>query len=80
MPTVKKIGPYRLFFYSNENDEPPHVHVERDRGSSTAKFWIRPVEFAKSHGFSMVQLRAIRQIVEGMEAQIEKAWRDHFGR
>ena len=27
MPTVLRWGPYRAFFYSNENDEPAHVHV-----------------------------------------------------
>jgi len=25
MPTVLRSGPYRLYFYSNENDEPPHI-------------------------------------------------------
>lgn len=37
MPTILRDGPYRLFFYSNEGEEPPHVHVERDRGRVTAK-------------------------------------------
>ena len=31
-PTVLRIGPYRFFFFSNEGQEPPHVHVQRDRG------------------------------------------------
>jgi hypothetical protein len=30
MPKVADAGPYRLFFFSNERNEPPHVHVERD--------------------------------------------------
>ena len=30
MPTVLWIGPYRFFFYSRGNQEPPHIHVERD--------------------------------------------------
>src|SRR5690606_5154622 len=28
MPTVLRSGSYRFFFYSLENDEPPHIHVE----------------------------------------------------
>lgn len=28
MPTVLVLDGYRLFFYSNENDEPAHIHVE----------------------------------------------------
>ena len=30
-PTVLRSGPYRLFFFSNEAGEPPHVHVQRER-------------------------------------------------
>jgi hypothetical protein len=30
MPEVFREGPYRFFFYSNENDEPPHVHVRTE--------------------------------------------------
>ena len=27
MPTVLRVGPYRLFFFSADRDEPRHVHV-----------------------------------------------------
>ena len=30
VPTVHREGPYRFFFYSADNSEPPHVHVERE--------------------------------------------------
>lgn len=30
MPTVKFVGPYRLFFYSGDGAEPVHIHVERE--------------------------------------------------
>jgi hypothetical protein len=29
MPTVLRLQGFRFFFYSNENDEPMHVHVEK---------------------------------------------------
>ena len=38
MPTVLKSGPYRLYFYSHDGGEPPHIHVDRERVS--AKFWL----------------------------------------
>ena len=41
MPNLLQIGPYRIYFWSLENGEPPHVHVKRDR--SKAKFWLLPV-------------------------------------
>lgn len=28
MPTVIRERRYRLYFYSNENREPPHIHVQ----------------------------------------------------
>ena len=31
MPTVLRIGPYRVYFYSHEQNEPEHVHVDRGR-------------------------------------------------
>ena len=37
MPTVLRIGTYRFFFYANENSEPHHIHVQRER--ALAKFW-----------------------------------------
>ena len=44
MPTVMRSGPYRLYFYSHELNEPPHVHVDRD--DQSAKVWLRPVGLA----------------------------------
>ena len=40
LPTVLRYGPYRLFFYSTDREEPPHVHVEREEFH--AKFWLDP--------------------------------------
>src|SRR5262245_28283053 len=46
VPTVFRQDGFRFFFYSNESNEPPHVHVER-RGEGAAKFWLRPIELAR---------------------------------
>ncbi len=40
MPTILRPGALRFFFYSLENAEPPHVHVES--GDATAKYWLEP--------------------------------------
>ena len=43
MPQLLKIGPYIIYFWSNENDplEPIHVHVAEGKPSATAtKLWI----------------------------------------
>jgi hypothetical protein len=32
MPTVLRIDGYRFFFFSNEGNEPVHIHVESGDG------------------------------------------------
>src|SRR3989442_13452197 len=49
MPTLLRSGPYRLFFYSGDRGEPPHVHVERE--NSVAKVWLDPVRLERNTGF-----------------------------
>ncbi len=77
MPTILRVGPYRLFFYSNEGLEPRHVHVERDDGH--AKFWLDPVALARSRGLSSRELRRIEEVVKRHRTTIIEAWHEHFG-
>lgn len=77
VPTILRAGPYRVYFYSHEPNEPPHVHVDRDDRS--AKFWLSPVALARNRGFDARELRRIAGIVEGNELAFLEAWHDHFG-
>ena len=77
MPTVARLGPYRLFFYSNEGTEPPHIHVRRDR--CLAKFWLRPVRLARVTGFEAGELRKIERLITRYEEAFMESWREHFG-
>src|SRR5436309_3451425 len=77
VPTVLTVGPYRLFFFSDEGREPPHVHVERDQ--HTAKFWLAPIRVARNNGFSARELRRIMSLVEKHEQACWQAWRGYFG-
>ena len=78
MPTVFRHAGFRFFFYSNEGDprEPVHVHVMKDGGE--AKFWVRPVALARSHGFDARTLKLLAQVVATRATEIEEAWNDHF--
>ena len=78
MPTVLRIEGFRFHFYSNEGQEPPHVHVEKD--SAAAKVWLQPVAIVYSHGFSPAQLRRIREIAFEHQAAFVERWNEHFGR
>jgi hypothetical protein len=77
VPTIDHIGPYKLFFYSAEGSEAPHVHVRRNR--ATAKFWLNPVRLARSRRFNDHDLLALQRIVEENEGRILEAWHEHFG-
>jgi hypothetical protein len=78
MPTVLRLGPYRFFFYSLENGEPIHIHIECDE--KTAKFWLDPVELAHSQGFRASELGRLRVLVVAHRVLFEKAWYADFGR
>ena len=38
MPTVLLVEGYRFFFFSNEGQEPPHVHVRKGGGVAKSAF------------------------------------------
>lgn len=78
MPTVLRAGPYRVYFYSHDLGEPPHVHVDRD--DLSAKFWLDPVSMARNLGFRPKELRAIERLLAENEAALLAAWNDHLGR
>ena len=78
MPSVFRHGPYRFYFYSNEADEPVHVHVERD--GDVAKFWLDPVRLQRSGGFRPPEIVRIARLVEEHHELIEEAWNEYFGR
>jgi hypothetical protein len=70
-------GPYRLYFYSHEPNEPPHIHVDRD--DLSAKFWLEPVSLGYNLGFNARELRRIEEIVTENRQLLREAWRVHHG-
>jgi hypothetical protein len=76
MPTCLWIGPYRFFFYSSDEAEPPHIHVERER--SQAKFWLDPVRLEWNRGFSRHEIREVRRHVVANRDQLLRCWDGFF--
>ncbi len=77
MPTVLRSGPYRLFFYAGDRDEPPHVHVERD--DRIAKFWLDPMRLQRDGGFSRAEIIRIERLVGDRQVELMEAWNEYFG-
>ncbi|MBM4457159.1 MAG: DUF4160 domain-containing protein [Chloroflexi bacterium] len=77
MPTVPIQGPYRFFFYSGDRDEPPHIHVEREKMKT--KFWLSPVRLESSGGFSRSEINRIQRLVEDNREYLLRSWHEFFG-
>jgi len=76
MPTVLRYKGFRFFFYSLENDEPAHIHIEK--GDCAAKFWLRTVQLASNYRFRSHELTVLSKLVkEHRELFLEK-WDEHF--
>ena len=61
MPTVLRIGSFRFHFYSDEANEPPHVHVAAPDGE--CKFWLEPIILARNKGVDPKTVRKIEKSV-----------------
>jgi len=76
MPTVLKIGKFRFFFFSNEGSEPMHIHIESYE--KYAKFWLEPVQLARSIGYSAKELNEIRGLVLENLNLLREKWNEYF--
>ena len=76
MPSLLFVGPYRFFCYAGDRHEPPHVHVERDKG--VAKFWLDPVRLHKSRGFGHSELTRIERLVSEHQSDLLRGWNEYF--
>jgi hypothetical protein len=65
MPTILFIRGWRLFFYANERNEPPHIHARK--GDVECKYWLHPETFdteeAYAYNASPANRREIRRII-----------------
>jgi hypothetical protein len=77
VPTVLRWNGYRFYFFSNEGDEPPHIHV--DKGGATAKFWLADASVARGIGFSNREISQLSDKVREQQAAFLEAWRAYFG-
>jgi hypothetical protein len=76
MPVVLRIGPYTFFFYSQENNEPPHIHIRRDQ--QLAKFWLDPISLAYNRGYPTHEATLLRRHVETHRELLLRSWNDYF--
>ena len=77
MPSIHRQDGFRFFFFSNENEEPPHIHVEKAEGY--AKFWLHPdIDLAWSKGFRKKDLAKISRIMSELQSRFLEEWDAYF--
>ncbi len=86
MPQLLRIGPYIIYFWSNENMplEPIHVHIAEGKASADAtKLWITSTgKTILSNNNSKIPdkvLSRIARVIEGNSGYIIDRWIEHFG-
>lgn len=79
MPTVLLINGFRFFFYSNESNEPIHIHVTK--GNSNGKIWLEPsIVIAYLYGFNNNDEKTILQIIQTHYTQFKNKWYEYFSK
>lgn len=86
MPQIFRIGPYVVYFWSNESNplEPVHVHISKGRASANAtKLWITSVgKVLICNNNSIIPekiLKNLMRIIEANSEYIVDSWKKHFG-
>ena len=82
MPTILIIAGWRLFFYSNERNEPIHIHAEK--AGMECKFWLKVEEYeieeAHSYNLTTQAKREIKKIIYDHFEYIVSEWNTHFNK
>jgi len=79
MPKVLYLKGYEFFFYSNEGNEPMHIHI--GKAGAIGKIWLEPdVEISFMYGFSSREIKEILIIVNERFAFFKSKWNEYFKR
>ena len=77
MPTLLRLNGFRFFFYSNENNEPIHVHV--NKADANGKIWLEPsISIEYLSGFTKSEEREILEIVDANVNNFKNKWNEYF--
>jgi hypothetical protein len=71
------LGALLALFYSDEGDEPPHVHVRS--GNREAKVWLSDLTVAVNFRFPARELSDIIRHLKAHSEELLENWHDYFG-
>ncbi|WKN40836.1 DUF4160 domain-containing protein [Tunicatimonas pelagia] len=77
MPTVLLINGFRFFFYSDEGNEPCHIHIKK--GGERGKWWLEPeLKEEYAYGFTQQERKQIKRTIAEHQQQLTEAWYEYF--
>lgn len=80
MPTILLVAGWRFFFYSNEGNEPVHVHAEK--ADKECKYWLIVEDFEVieviSYNLSPPDKREVKKIIYEHFDYIVSEWQRYF--
>lgn len=83
MPSLFRVGGYLIFFWSNENGEPIHVHIAKGHPSANAtEVWLTSSGHCiVANNRSQIPAGDLNDLLEIISAQfflICRKWKEHF--
>ena len=83
MPSLFQICGYSVFFWSNENNEPIHIHIAKGRPVPNAtKIWLTSSGGCiVANNNSKIPAQELQKLLEVISAQyfyICRCWKEHF--
>ena len=75
MPTTI-INGYRFRFYSSDINEPPHIHVIREK--NVTKIWLNTLKVEYNRGYGKTKLNRIVRLTEKNQRRLLEVWYEHF--
>jgi len=78
VPVVFRELGFVFFFYSNEGQEPIHIHVRKAGGF--AKFWMEPIDLEFSQGLKVQDIRLAEELIVAHSDIIIQRWNEVHGR
>lgn len=83
MPSLFRIGSYLVFFWSNENFKPIHVHIGKGKPSPNAtKVWLTAsggcIVANNSSRIPLNELNDMLEIIAAQHFMICDEWKNHF--
>jgi len=83
LPSLFTVSGYKVFFWSNENGEPIHVHISKGKPTAQAtKIWLTKaggcIMANNGSNISLNELNELLEIISAQYFMICAEWKKHF--